>query len=603
MTLATFLIALGLAQTAALGDALDKTIPELQEAMAAGELSSADLVRQYLARIEAFDRRGPVLRSMVYINPRAIEHAEALDLERQAGKVRSPLHGIPIVLKDNYDTYDMPTSAGSIALAGYVPGDDGYQVARLREAGAVFIGKANMHELADGITTISSIGGQTRNPYDPERVPGGSSGGTGAAIGAGLATVGMGSDTCGSIRIPAANNNLFGLRVTQGLSSRDGIVPLSHTQDVGGPLATSVIDLVLVLDETVGPDPADPQTSQSVGHVPESYRSSLDENALQGLRLGMFGPYLEEDGAFEAMTKVVRDAAAAMAEHGAVLVDVDLPDVEALLKDSGVIGKEFRPDLHDYLAAAENPPVHTIAEILEKGLFHTAMKERLEGHRDREEDPEAYRAQLDKRLVVKQALLDLLDREDLDALIYPTLRMKPARIGDPQRGSSCSLSANSGLPAITMPAGFTTDGLPVGIELLARPFEEANLLSVAYAYEHKTRPRRAPSRTPSLLSGELSVDFEASGTPLRAKLRLDHPTQVLFYELDFRGRRDNEIVDVKLHHGENGAIIAMLGSASKGSTPIRNEDLPALLDGSLWLGVYSTSAPTGEARVRIRRRR
>jgi len=238
-------------------DAFEMTIRELQTAMERGETTSQELVRQYLERIDAFDRRGPKLNAIIYINPRAIEEAEALDHERERNQARGPLHGIPILLKDNYDTYDMPTTASAVALTGFVPPDDGYQVRKLREAGAVFIGKTNMHEFARGIETISSLGGQTLNPYEPRRNPGGSSGGTAAAVAANFAAVGMGSYTCGSIRIPSANNNLFGLRVTQGLSSRDGIIPLSHTQDVGGPLARSMIDLVTVLDATVGVDPAD----------------------------------------------------------------------------------------------------------------------------------------------------------------------------------------------------------------------------------------------------------------------------------------------------------------------------------------------------------
>jgi len=291
MNFALFLtLAIGLAPQAERFDAFEKTIPELQDAMERGDVTAVELVRQYVARIEAFDQRGPKLNAMIYLNPRALDDAAALDRERREQGPRGPLHGIPVILKDNYDTFDMPTTGGSIALAGHVPADDGYQVKKLREAGAVFIGKANMHELAYGITTVSSLGGQTRNPYDPTRNPGGSSGGTGAAIASGFAAIGMGSDTCGSIRIPAANNNLFGLRVTQGLSSRDGIIPLALTQDVGGPLARSVVDLVLVLDATVGRDPADAQTQASEGRVPESYTEFLQPRGLDNVRLGLLQP-------------------------------------------------------------------------------------------------------------------------------------------------------------------------------------------------------------------------------------------------------------------------------------------------------------------------
>ncbi len=210
-------------------EVFEASIPDLQEAMTEGRVTSLELVDAYLSRIGAYDQGGPALNSMVYLNPNARAQAAALDQERAIRGARGPLHGIPIILKDNYDTADLPTSGGSIALAGMIPPDDAFQVRKLREAGAVIIGKSNMHELAAGITTISSVGGQTRNPYDPSRNPGGSSGGTGAAIAASFAAIGWGSDTCGSIRIPASHNNLFGLRPTKGLSSIDGIIPLSQS--------------------------------------------------------------------------------------------------------------------------------------------------------------------------------------------------------------------------------------------------------------------------------------------------------------------------------------------------------------------------------------
>ena len=229
-------------------EVMERTIPELQDAMAAGRVTSRELVEQYLARIEAYDQRGPSLNAMISLNAAALEEADALDEERASRNVRGPLHGVPVVVKDNYDMVGLPTTAGSVALADWYPPDDAYQVARLKEAGAVIIGKTNMHELAYGIETISSLGGQTRNPYDPTRNPGGSSGGTGAAVAANFAVAGMGSDTCGSIRIPSFHHALVGLRGTRGLSSRDGIIPLALTQDIGGPLTRTVTDLALVLD-------------------------------------------------------------------------------------------------------------------------------------------------------------------------------------------------------------------------------------------------------------------------------------------------------------------------------------------------------------------
>ena len=276
----------------------EATIRELQEAMASGRTTSAEITAAYLARIEAYDQAGPRLNAIIRINANAVAEAEALDRERAARGPRGPLHGIPIILKDNYDALGMPSSAGSLALAGMMPPDDGFQVRKLREAGAVFLGKSNMHELASGITTVASLGGQTLNPYDLTRNPGGSSGGTGAAIAASFAAVGWGSDTCGSIRIPSAHNNLVGLRPTKGLSSIDGIVPLSHTQDVGGPLARSVEDLAIALDATIGPDPADPATRALEGRALPGFVDSLDEDALDGARIGvlevLFGDTPEE---------------------------------------------------------------------------------------------------------------------------------------------------------------------------------------------------------------------------------------------------------------------------------------------------------------------
>ena len=306
-------------------DVQEKSIAELQAALTAGTVTSRSLVLAYLARIRAYDLLGPQLNSMIAMNPKVLEAADALDRERAAGRVRGPLHGIPIVIKDNYETSDMPTTGATLALTGFMTGRDAFQVKRLRDAGAVIIGKTNLHELAAGITTISSLGGQTRNPYDPTRNPGGSSGGTGAAVAANFAAAGMGSDTCGSIRIPAANNNLFGLRGTIGLSSRDGIIPLSHSQDIGGPLARTVTDLATMLDVTVGADPADAISQASAGHIPPSYRELLKADALKGVRIGvlknLFGTAAEES----EVAALDGKALDAMKTAGAELVDVSHP--------------------------------------------------------------------------------------------------------------------------------------------------------------------------------------------------------------------------------------------------------------------------------------
>src|ERR1700731_4747756 len=274
---------------------LEATVPQLQAALTAGTITSRDLVSMYLARIDAYDQRGPALNAISVTNGDALTVADARDAERRAGVSHGPLHGVPVIVKDNYDTADLQTAAGSRSLAGWVPPDDAFLVKKLREAGAVIIAKSNMHEFAYGITTLGSLYGQTRNPYALDRNPGGSSGGTGAAIAANFAAVGMGSDTCGSIRIPASHNSLVGIRGTQGLASRCGIIPLSSTQDIGGPIGRSVTDIAIVLDAIVGYDPSDPQTAASVGHTPKSYTDFLQLAGLRGAHVGLLTALLGTD--------------------------------------------------------------------------------------------------------------------------------------------------------------------------------------------------------------------------------------------------------------------------------------------------------------------
>jgi Asp-tRNA(Asn)/Glu-tRNA(Gln) amidotransferase A subunit family amidase len=487
----------------------EATITELQEAMTSGRVSSAEITAAYLARIAAYDRAGPAINAMVWLNPQALAQAEALDRERAERGARGPLHGIPVILKDNYDTADMPTSAGTLALAGFVPPDDAFQVARLRQAGAVILGKANMHELASGITTISSMGGQTLNPYDLTRNPGGSSGGTGAAIAASFAAVGWGSDTCGSIRIPAAQNDLVGLRPTKGLSSIDGIVPLSHTQDVGGPLARTVRDLALALDATIGPDPADPATAILSGRDLPRFVDALEGASLAGARIGILEAYFATAPEEEEADRVVRAAIARMVELGADTVTVEIEGLDSLIVDSGVIHHEFKWDLIDYLAASPGAPVDSLGEMLALGLVHEALVPRMRTRNEPESrETDEYRAALGRRGPLREAVEGTLNRHALDALVFPTVRTIPAIIGDPQRGSSCSLSANTGLPSLSVPAGFTEGGLPIGIEMIGRMFDDARLVALAYAFEEATENRREPRSTPPLLKGAAPPPLE-----------------------------------------------------------------------------------------------
>ncbi len=598
---------------------IDATIPELQQAMASGAVTAVDLVDAYLARIEAYDQAGPRLNAILHLNPKAREQAAALDQERRAQGPRGPLHGVPIILKDNYDTADMPTSAGSIALAGFTPAADAFQVRKLREAGVVILAKANMEELAMGITTISSLGGQTRNPYDPRRNPGGSSGGTGAAVAAGFAAFGMGSDTCGSIRIPASHNNLVGLRPTKGLSSIAGIVPLAHTQDVGGPLARSVTDLAIVLDATIGPDPQDPATAVLEGRELPRFEVGLGSAAIAGMRFGKLTALIERDVAESSVIDVIDAAFEHLEGQGAEIIDVQVPGMLDLIEKSGVIRHEFKFDFIDYLSTRAGAPISSLTEMLEGGLHHQAMTSRFENIDEVEERGSAeYLAALNWREILRDAVVQVLDEHELDAIAYPTIVQRPKHVGERQPGSNCALSAQSGLPAISIPAGFTADGLPVGLELLGRPFDDVALVALAFAFEQGTNHRVLPSVTPSLVNGAAPrpLSFEVSVTAERqdgggtstvrgATFILDSTRNRLRYTLTIAEGAFAEVLAVTLHVGEEGqgpAIARLAGIGAKqraGEIELRPADRWALDKGEIYLRVFTRADPQGTRRGRL----
>nr|QIQ10695.1 Glutamyl-tRNA(Gln) amidotransferase subunit A [uncultured bacterium] len=602
-------------------DVHERSILELQAAQADGRVTSRGLVESYLARIRAYDQAGPALNAIVTLNPKALADADSLDRERASRGPRGPLHGIPVLVKDNFDTVDMPTSGGTLGLALLQPGDDAFQVKRLRDAGAVILGKTTMHELADGSTTVSSYTGQTRNPYDLARVPGGSSGGSGAAIAASFAAVGMGTDTCGSIRLPAAHQNLVGLRGTRGLSSRTGVMPMSDTQDVAGPLARSVTDLAIVLDATVGADPADAITSDSKGHIPSSYRAALAGASLKGARIGvlraLFGTAAED----EEVADVLRQALEAMKAQGAEVVDATIPGMDDLLRDSSVISDEFKFDLAAYLAKHPEAAVKSLGEILDRGLYHEALEQTLrQRNAPQRRDTEHYRLALIKRRALKDAVHDALEVQRLDVLVYPTLRRKPALIGEELRPSTitstsliagtCRLSATTGLPALSMPAGFTADGLPVGLEMLAGAFAEPTLLRYAYAWEQAATPRRAPFSTPPLVNGAApaprvtTVSVGTAPDAAVATLTYHPATGALAYDVTIGGAA--RVLGLALHRpngDQPGPLVAHLAArgqrAGRGAVTLRARHRDELLAGRMFLRLYTDRQPLGSAPVRV----
>ena len=584
-------------------DVREKTIAELQAALTSGAVTSRALVLAYLARIRAYDLLGPQINAMIAMHPKVLEAADALDRERAAGHVRGPLHGIPIVIKDNFETVDMPTTGGTLALTGFMTGRDAFQVKRLRDAGVVIIGKTNLHELAAGITTISSLGGQTRNPYDLSRNPGGSSGGTGAAVASSFAAAGMGSDTCGSIRIPSANNNLVGLRGTMGLSSRNGIIPLSHTQDIGGPLARTVTDLAIMLDATVGADPDDAITRESAGHIPPSYRDLLKADALRGVTIGvvknLFGTTPDE----EEVGAVDRKALDAMQKAGATLVDVSIPGIDELMRGSSVIDAEFKFDLIAYLARWPNAPVHSLGEILDRGDYSTALETmfRRRNARTAPDTPDVAQARA-KRGELLEAVTRLMTAQHLDAIAYPPLRRKPAAIGEPQRGGeNCQLSASTGLPAISVPAGFTDDGVPVGLELLGPAWSEATLLSIAFSYEQATQPRQAPAATPALTNGRApsTLNFIVNLGGAHVTFSFEPIAGTLAWDVT-----STRPLVASVHRGPKGPALATLitGKATEaaGIVTLLPADRAALRANALFLAVRTTSTPNQVERAPLR---
>ncbi len=486
------------------------SIAQLGERMASGSLTSQRITELYLQQIAALDDAGPMLNAVIETNPDALTIAQALDVERAAGKVRGPLHGIPVLLKDNIDTGDkMRTTAGSLALAEHIAARDAPIVARLREAGAVILGKTNLSEWANFRSTLSSSGwssrgGQTKNPYALLRNPCGSSAGTGAAIAANLAAVGVGTETDGSIVCPSSANGLVGIKPTVGLVSRTGIIPIAASQDTAGPMARSVADAALLLAALRGVDPEDPATAAAAAHSQTDYLSALDPNALRGKRIGVMRKFFGFNSDVDA---VMADALDKLRAAGAELVDpVELPTYGQFGDDEfTVLLYEFKDGLNRYLAqTGEAVAVKSLADLI---AFNEREAARVMPHFGQELltmanskgglDSLEYRraAARAKRLAGSAGIDAALRRERLDALIAPTggpAWLTDLVTGDHFGGGSSSPAAVAGYPAITVPAGLVR-GLPVGLTFVGPAWSERELLGMAYAFEQVTRARRVPT--------------------------------------------------------------------------------------------------------------
>lgn len=485
-------------------DPTEATIADIHRAMRSGKLTCRQLVEACLKRITTYDQVTK-LNAIVVVNPNALAEADKLDAEFKRTKKLRPLHGIPIIVKDNFDTKDLQTTGGSAALKGSIPPDDAFQVRRIREAGAIVLAKSNMDEWAfRPVVTESSTAGVTRNPYDLERVPAGSSGGTAAAVAASFGAVGLGSDTGNSIRGPASHNDLVGIRSTMGLTSRDGIIPLFLRQDVGGPLARTVEDAVRILEVIAGYDPADPVTKISEGKIPKSYTQFLKKDGLKGARLGIFRRYIDAPITDPQIKEVMAKAIEELKAQGATIVDpFDIPNYQELSRNLSC--NSFHYDLNNYLASLGGKAKYkTLAAIVESGLYLPANEARLKNFiqtpvpaanpcQDVYHDP--------RSIAFREAILQAMAKDKLDAIIYPTWSNAPRKVGDlqsPAGDNSQILSPQTGFPAITVPMGFTYISLPAGMTFLGRLFSEPDLIKYAYSYEQATRHRRPPEKFPPL---------------------------------------------------------------------------------------------------------
>jgi amidase len=500
------------APAAAAFELAEATIADLQKQMTSGADSARSLAEKYMARIEELDRRGPELRALLELNPDALAIADRLDAERKSGKLRGPLHGVPVLLKDNIGTADrMNTTAGSLALVGATPAADAFLVRLLRDAGAVLLGKTNLSEWANFRSSHSSSGwsgrgGQCRNPYALDRNPSGSSSGSGAAIAANLCAVAVGSETDGSVVSPSNNCGLVGIKPTLGLVSRTGIIPIAHSQDTAGPMARTVTDASILLTALAGFDASDPATKGLAGKVPTDYARLLDSGArgLEGVRIGV--PRKKLFGQSPAADALVEAALVDLKKLGAVIVDpADIATLgETDDSEFEVLLYEFKADLNAYLAGlGARTPYKTLKDLIrfneenrdrEMPYFGQEVFEKAEAKGPLTDKAYLDALEKDLRLTRQEGIDRTMDEHKLDALVAPT--SGPASLidlvnGDYGPGGSSSFPAIAGYPDITVPCG-QKFGLPVGMSLFGRAWSEPTLLRIAFAYEQATKHRRPP---------------------------------------------------------------------------------------------------------------
>lgn len=486
---------------------VEATVDEIHDAMEVGELTSQELVEGYIERIERYDRDGPELNSIITVNDTAVDRAAELDEQLEQDGFTGPLHGIPILVKDQAETAGLRTTFGSVACTDYVPEADATLVSQLKQAGAIVLAKTNLPDFAAAYFGFSSVNGQTKNPYDFERDPGGSSAGTGSAVAANLGTIGVGEDTGGSIRVPSANCNLFGIRVTTGLVSRSGLSPIVPRQDTAGPMARTVTDMTYLLDALVGYDSEDSWSGATAQIDVDSYTNYLNEDGLDGARIGVLRERFGADGKPDAapVNAVIEDALETMQEGGAELIDpVSIPTVEKWIDETEVYGYYGTIHLNEFIRERDGIPYDSLSEIVDDDAYHEDLG-LLEAIAQMEADPEEeldfWRSSLGQE-TFRQDIMDTFAANDLDAIIFPDVQVVPPTISDlgekyttANFPTNTPIGAQSQCPAISVPGGLTDTGLPVGVELLGKPYQEHRLVEMAYAYEQMAEPRSPPELT------------------------------------------------------------------------------------------------------------
>ena len=488
----------------------EATIDGIHAAMRAGEVTSRALVDAYLERMQAVDRDGPGLNSVLAVNEGARTRADELDAAfERSGELSGPLHGIPVLVKDCVETSEIPTTFGSAAIEGYTPERDAVIVRKLRDAGAIILAKTTLPDFATSWFSYSSVSNETKNPYALDHDPGGSSAGTGAAVAANLGAVGIGTDCGGSIRVPGSFCNLVGVRSTPGVVPRTGSSYLVIFQDTIGPMTRTVADAATVFDVLAGYDESDPYTAAYViSRAPRSYRALLDEDALRGARLGLVTNAMgsDDDADARAVNDVVRAAVEAIRGAGADVVEVEIPNLGHHIEATSQYVARTKHDINEFLSTRTDL---TLDKIVERGQYHPELDlidAVMEGPDDPEDDPDYFR-RINAREAFARETVNVMARNDVHALIFPSVQVPPPSMAGRKDWTVLTFPTNTLIasqtwsPAMTVPAGFTADGLPVGLEFVAAPYDEATVFRLGYAFEQATNHRRAPAQAATTDAG------------------------------------------------------------------------------------------------------